>query len=154
MAAPQIQWFNVDNTSQQTEWQIGTVDASSVSPETTFLIWNNRGGAEPLSNMTNCSITTKDILGGNTGEVVEDQWIEARLDSIVGSDDFEKVGGTVTKVIQSAEGVTAQISGAANDGTKDNSPNNFAEVTLRANIPATATAGNFSFLTRVQYNYV
>lgn len=153
MAAPIIEWYDQTNTFQETQWQIGTVDAGSISPDTTFLIWNNRGRSEAVSDMTNCTITTKDILGGNTGEVVEDLWIEARLNSIP-NDDFEKIGGTIVKPIQSAAGVTGQISGAANDGTKENASSNFAEVTVRANVPATATAGNFSFLLRVQYQYV
>jgi len=154
MAAPIVSWYDVSNTEQKTDWQIGIVDAGSVSPDTTFLIWNNRGGSEAVSDMTNCTITTKDILGGNTGEIVLNKWIEVRVDSM-DETDFTPIGGTTTKAIQAkglSGGDAGKIKGSANDGSLG-AEQNYAKVTLHANVPATATAGNFTFLTRVAYQY-
>lgn len=153
MASPIVSWYNLANDTQVTQWQLGTVDAGSVSPDITFLIWNNRGGTEDVSDMTNCTITTKDSAGGNTGELVEGKWIEVKVDTM-SEVTFTPIGGTVTKSIKAANPAPAgTIKGTANDGTKTNSPQNFAQVTLHANVPAIATAGNVDFLLRVAYQY-
>lgn len=152
MASPLVQWFDLTNTQQQTEWPIGVVDAGGVSKATTFLIWNNKGLTNNVSDMTGCTITTKDVLGGNTGEVVVNKWIEARVDSLNESL-FTPIGGMTMKAIQAGGAAGAGIiKGTANDGSIG-AVANFAKVTLHANVPATATAGNFSFLTRVAYQF-
>lgn len=152
MASPLVQWYDITNTTQKTEWQIGVVDAGSVSIDTTFLIWNNRGIGTDVSDMTNCTITTKDILGSNTGEVVMNKWIEARVDSM-NETSFTPIGGTTTKIIQAGGTAGAGIiKGTANDGSLG-AVSNFAKVSLHANVPAVATAGSFTFLTRVAYQF-
>ncbi len=152
MATPLVQWYDASNTNQYTEWPIGVVDAGSLSQPTTFLIWNNKGLGTDLSDMTNCTITTKDVLGSNTGEVVMNKWIEARVDSL-SETTFTPVGGTTTKVVQAGGAAGAgRIKGTANDGSLG-AEVNYAKVTLRANIPSTATAGNFTFLTRIAYQF-
>lgn len=152
MPAPIVSWYDASNTTQQTSWDIGTVDAGSVSADTQFLIWNNRGGASDVSDMTNCTITTKDSSGGDTGELVTDTWIEVQVDEL-GEQTFTPIGGTTTKEI--GNGITAgTISGVANDGTLANADANYCLLTVHANVPATATAGNYNFLLRVSYQYV
>lgn len=152
MPAPIVSWWNADNTVQQTSWDTGVVDAGSIGPDTQFLIWNNRGGATAVSDMTNCVITTKDTAGGNTGDVVLEKWVEVRVDKL-GETTFTAIGGTVTHPI--GNGVTpGVISGAANDGTVANSNANFSRVTLHWAPPSTATAGLRQWLTRVSYQYV
>lgn len=156
MAAPNVFWYDSTNATQKTSWDIGTVDAGSTSPDTQFLIWNNRGGASALSDMTNCVITTKDSAGGNTGELVTNLWIEVRVDTL-NETTFTKIGGTTTKVITAGGSMASGvISGAINDGNIVTvaTAKNFCKVTLHAFPPATATAGNFSFLTRIAYQYV
>ncbi|NGQ95329.1 hypothetical protein G3578_09195 [Brevibacillus sp. SYP-B805] len=163
MPAPAVSWYKTDNVTALPKWEIGTIDAGSTSPALGVLIWNNRGGTSDLSTMTNCTITTKDSAGGDTGELVTNTWIEVRVDSM-GETGFTKIGGSVTKAIQAggntvnATGTyspnTKEILGVANDGSIANSKGNFAQVTLQANVPATATAGNVNFLTRVAYQYV
>lgn len=155
MPAPIVSWYNTDNTSQVTQWDIGTVDAGSVSTAFGVLIWNNRGNASAVSDMTNTTITTKDSAGGNTGELVEDTWIEAKVNSLAEAN-FSPMGGTVTRDLKADDPNVASgtIQGAANDGTKENARANFADVSLRANVPPTATAGLVNFLTRVSYQYV
>ncbi|MGG1263863.1 hypothetical protein [Brevibacillus laterosporus] len=163
MPAPAVSWYKRDNVTSLPVWEIGTIDAGSTSPSLGVLIWNNRGGTADLSTMTNCTITTKDSAGGDTGELVLNTWIEVKVDSM-GETGFTKIGGIVTKVIQAGGNTNnsggafspnnKEILGVLNDGSTTNSKGNFAEVTLQATVPATATAGNVNFLTRVAYQYV
>ncbi|MNB95577.1 hypothetical protein D3C81_693970 [compost metagenome] len=153
MAAPVISWYKADNTTQVTSWDIGTVDAGTVSNDTTFLIWNNRAGTGAVSDMTACAVTTKDSSGGNNGEIITNKWIEIKVDSMNEST-FTPIGGTTTKTVQAAGAAAGTISGAVNDGTTANAAVNFAKITVHANVPAIATAGNVSFLTRIAYQYV
>lgn len=154
MAEPWVRWFNDDNTVEETVWDIGTVDAGDPSPHKTFLIWNNRGGTSPRSDMMDCTITTKDTAGGNTGALVEQRWVRVRVDSL-GESDFTAIGGVDTKVIGAATMPLGMISGAANDGNHNTeaSKANYAKVTLFVDVPSTATAGNVNFLLRVTYKY-
>ncbi|GAA4881712.1 hypothetical protein GCM10023310_72170 [Paenibacillus vulneris] len=152
MPSPVVSWMDSTNTKQETIWPIGTVDAGSVSSDKTFLIWNNRGGTSAVSDMTTCSITTKDNAGGNTGELVLDKWIEVRVDTM-SETTFTKIGGTTTKTIKAGgTSPAATIKGSTNDGTL-NALENFAQVTLHAAPLPTATAGNVDFLTRISYTY-
>lgn len=153
MPAPTVSWYNVDNTAQETSWQIGTVDAGSPSQYKTFLIWNNRGGSSALSDMTGCTITTKDISGGDTGELVTGKWVRVRVDSM-SETSFTEIGGTTTKAIKAGGSAPAgTIKGTNNDGTKANSAANFAQVTVYAQPSVTATAGNVDFLLRISYTF-
>jgi hypothetical protein len=154
MAAPLVQWYDSTNTTQLSDWQIGTWDAGSVSTDKTFLVWNNRGGTSVVADMTNCTITTKDSLGGNTGEIVLNKWIEAKIDSL-SETLYTPVGGNVTKLIQAGNltaGDAGHIKGSINSGALTD-VTCYSKFTLHANVPATATAGNFTFLTRVAYQY-
>lgn len=153
MPAPIVSWYDSENESELTQWDIGTIDAGTVSDETTVLIWNNRNGDEDVSKMENCTITTKDEDGGNTGELVEDTWIEVKVDSM-GEDDFTSIGGDTTKEIEAggSNAGSQEILGDSNDGSMDDD-DNYAEVTLRADVPSNASAGNIDFLTRVSYQY-
>lgn len=154
MASPLVSWYSADNITQISSWEIGTVDAGSTSPDITFLIWNNRAGVTLVSDMTSCTITTKDSAGGDTGELVVDKWIQVRVDTM-SEGTFTAIGGTVAKSIKAGGTAGAgTIEGAINDGTMVGAPNNFAQVTLHAVPLATATAGNVDFLLRVAYTYV
>lgn len=153
MAVPKVEWFNSENTAPVASWAIGTVDAGTISPATTFIIWNNRAGTSLVSDMTSCTISTKDASGGNTGELVTSKWIEVKVETL-SETTFSAIGGTVTKAIKAGGTAPAgTISGAINDGTVAGAANSFAKVTLQANVPAIATAGNVDFLTRVSYLY-
>lgn len=152
MAVPKVTWYSVDNINPISNWDIGTVDAGTVSPSTTFLIWNNRGGTTPVADMTNCTISTKDAAGGNTGELVTNKWIEVKVETL-NENTYTAIGGTVTKTIQAGGNAGAgTISGIVNDGSLTGAALDcFAKVTLQANVPAIATAGNVDFLTRIAY---
>lgn len=148
-----ISWWKPDNMSQWTKWEIGTVDAGNTSKNDTFLIWNNRGGSSAMSNAEECTLTTKDIAGGDTGELVTEKWIWAKVDTM-GETGYSAIGGATTKAIKAGGTAPAgTISGAANDGTVAASANNFAQVTLQARPSVTATAGNVDFLLRLTYLY-
>lgn len=156
MPSPVVSWFSSDNTTQQSSWQLGTVDAGSDSQSTSFLIWNNRGGATAVSDMTNCTITTKDNAGGNTGELVTNTWIQVKVDTL-SETSSTAIGGNVTKSIRAGGTVTTAglIKGQINNGLLTGTGADcFAKVTAFARVPATATAGNVDFLVRVAYQYV
>ncbi|TVX97974.1 hypothetical protein [Cohnella terricola] len=157
MAQPVVSWWNSSNTSQITQWQVGTVDAGSISPDTTFLVWNNRGGNTDLSDMQSVTITTKAPDGSDGGpnfELITNKWIEVRVDSM-GEIGWTPIGGTATKAMKAGGSAPAStIKGAINDGTTANSIVNFAQFTAHAHPHATATAGNVDFLMRVSYTYV
>lgn len=156
MPAPVVSWYSADNQNPISNWSIGVIDAGSVSPDTTFLIWNNRGGTADVSDMTNCTITTKDLGGNNNGDLITETWIEVRVDSM-NETSFSPIGGTVTRLIRAGGAAPPDngvIKGTANNGIAATAENSFAKVTLHANVPADATAGNASFLTRVAYQYV
>lgn len=153
MAIPRISWYKADNIEQATRFDIGIVDAGSVSPDTTMFIWNNKAGESDVSDMTSCTITTKDVSGGNSGEIITNTWIRVRVDSMQEST-FTPIGGATTKEIKAAGAPAGTIKGTSNDGVAENSAMNFAKVTLHANVPQIATAGNFDFITRVSYQYI
>lgn len=154
MAQPQVAWYTQDNSSQVTQWDIGTVDAGSTSTAKEILIWNNRGGTTAVSDMTNTTITTKDNAGGNTGELVLNTWIESKVISKSEAQHFP-MGGTVVRDLKAQDTGVANgvIKGLANDGSIS-AVSNFCHVSLRANVPPTATAGLVNFLTRVSYQYI
>ncbi|MFW5895218.1 MAG: hypothetical protein ACOCT9_00590 [archaeon] len=153
MPAPVVSWYNADNDTQETAWDIGVVDAGSVSDDKTFLIWNNRDGSEDVSDMEECTITTKDAEGGDVGDLIEETWIEAQCDS-AGEDSFTPIGGTDTHPIEAGGGDAGkqEILGGTNDGSLDDG-DNYAEVTVHANVPSDANAGTIEFLLRVSYQY-
>ena len=155
MSAPNLSWFDGENEAPVTSWELGIVDAGSVSPDYNFLLWNNRNGSEEVSDMVNCSITIKNDSGGNTGALVEDRWIEVRVDSM-GESTFTPIGGEIDKEIEAGGPNTEgnqTISGTINDGSL-NAEDNFCELTMHANVDGLASAGSVDFLVRVSYQYV
>lgn len=101
MAAPIVSWYSRDNVNSLSNWNIGTVDAGTVSAEFGFLIWNNRydgvsQGITQVSTMTDCVITVRDTAGGLSGnELVKGQWVEVKVDTM-GETEFSKIGSTET----------------------------------------------------------
>jgi hypothetical protein len=153
MAQPAVFWYTADNSSQVTQWDIGTVDAGSASTPKEILIWNNRGGGTAVSDMTATTITTKDSAGGNTGELVVNTWIECKVISKSEAQHFP-MGGTSVRDLKASDASVANgiIRGGANDGSLS-ATTNFCHISLRANVPPTATAGLVNFLSRVSYQY-
>lgn len=153
MPAPIVSWWKRPNPlTQVVAWNIGVVDAGTVSPDFEVLIFNNKGGAEVVSDMQNCTVTTKDNLGGNTGELVINKWIEVKVVSMAEAT-FTAIGGNTTRPIRALGMGAGLISGAINGGT-DAATTNFAELLLHANVPSNASAGTVNFRTRVAYQFV
>lgn len=154
MPAPIISWYQSDNIAQVTRWDIGTVDAGTASADFHVLVWNNRGGSTAVSDMTNCKVTTKDTAGTDTGELVTNTWIQAKVLS-QNETTYTAIGGTNSHDVKAGGTAPANtVSGGANDGTVSNAAINFADLVLRAFPPANATAGHVDFLTRISYSYV
>jgi len=176
---PLVSWYKETNldTDQVTRWDIGVVDASQVSPDFTFLIWNNRKGTTDVPDMQNAVIMTKDELGGNTGELIEGQWIEVKVDQIDST--FNKIGwdvnanapvshpvktlgsttnedGTFTPNTPPHTTTNGEISilGVKNDGDLTRAAGNYVKVALHCRVPGNASAGLINFRTRVTYQYV
>lgn len=179
MAFPIVSWRNEDNTQEVTSWNIGTVDAGSVSSDFIVLIWNNYKGADPagdqnliVSDMQNVVITTKDVNGGNNGELVQGCWINAK-NITMNETEFTSIGGDTIHPIKTDQSTTngdgtwtpgvaphttdngtVDILGVWNDGNLENAKGNYIKMALHANVPAAASAGVVHFLTRVSYQYV
>lgn len=176
---PIVSWYKQTNgdADQVTNWDIGVVDASTVSQDFTFLIWNNRKGATDVPDMQNAVIMTKDNLGGNTGELVTGQWIEVMVDQVDSS--FSKIGwdtvgnAAVSRPVKTTGSTTfngttsipntaphtttngiISVLGVANDGSIANAKGNFVQASLHCRVPGNASAGLVNFRTRVTYQYV
>lgn len=154
MAQPVVSFWNANNTAQITSYDVGVVDAGSVTTDTTFLIFNNKGGSTAVSDMTNVTVTTKDSAGGNTGEFIANKWVEVKCPAM-GDVTFTPVGGTTTKAIKAkgASVASGVIKGSVNDGTSANAQDNYAEIIVHVNVPALATAGVVNGLFRCSYQH-
>lgn len=174
---PLVSWWKRDNSAQYLKWDIGVVDAGTPSPQTGFLIWNNKGGTTDVADMEDCTITTKGEGGVNTGALVEGQWVKVKLDGVdstfhpIGFDTatnqavtrpIKAIGSTTFNSVTSTPQVGSHVStngevnilGVANSGNKIDSAGNFAEITAYADVPGNASAGLIKFLLRVSYKYV
>jgi len=152
MTAPIVEWRNADNTDFVTSWNIGVVKAGETSDEFALQIWNNRGGEADVSDMQETQLTIKDENGGDTGSVVTEKWIEARVDTAT-SPAFIAIGGQTSVNVNAKNNAVGIIKGTANSGDMATDTNNYAKITLRAKPPLNATAGVRNFKVRVFYYY-
>lgn len=151
MAQPIVTFYNEDNTAEVTSWDLGELNANSVSPSLKLNIWNNRAGTEDVSDMKEVSVTCLDGDLDYNGEVVVNQWMNVKM--LDDSDSFTPVGGTTTKSIKAAGQTDNTIKGTANDGTLENSTDNFVPLEVKLIIPMNSTAGLHNFNFRCQYFY-
>lgn len=157
MAAPSITVVN-DLDQTVANWDAGTVQANNDSAILTLLIWNNRGGQTALSDLKECTITSLDIDGGSSSDVVSGKWVNVNVPSIDGNQTtWTQVGGATTKSLR-ADGVQAQdgfiIKGTTNDGNKNNSKPNYCTARLKVHVPLNATAGTKTYKLRINGYYV
>jgi len=170
MTQPIISWTNVDGDELfDNKLDFGIVDAGDASQDFTILVWNNKGGETLVSDITDCTITTRDSLGGigtddnlsaASSEIITNKWIEVRLAQ--SEEDYSPIGGLDVFNISADEEVydlenqllTNAIGGKINDGELLTSASNYATLIFRANIPADASSGNVDFLTRISYRYI
>lgn len=167
--APITQWWDENETSQQSQWDAGVVDAGSESVVTTFHLWNNRGNSSTaVSDMINVDITVRDINGqtqdlsiaGQTDGIVMCQFFNATtnkwgayVDDVWTVDAWAELIYTNPQPVVSANGTKRTISGAVNNGSASADTSNFAAIRLKLFAKPTATAGQVSWLTRVSYQY-
>lgn len=162
MTAPIVGWYNL-NQEIQTNWDANTIDNGSSSQEFTFRIWNNFNGSTAVSNMTNCVITTRDTSGGLDGSiVVKERWVKVRVDSSTDTN-FYAIGSQLNgqtyepvehQIVANDASVKAgEISGDVNTGDPIANKANYAQVTLKIDVPIDALAGRYDFYTRVRYSF-
>ncbi len=151
---PQVSFYNEDNTTEITRWDIGEVNAGQESESKTILIWNNRGGATDRSHMEDTEITS---LAGSSNfashELVNDRWLYIRVDSM---DEISPtaVGGESYKKAVAARGVgNGIVQGFANSGALDDAAN-YAKITKYVQPRQYASAGQHDFVVRVSYTFV
>jgi hypothetical protein len=153
MAAPILTLTDSTNTPLQV-LNFGVVDAGNQTGGVPIRIWNNFSVAQGIADAQNPQITTKTYNGLDSGdsvqngnEVVVNQMIGAQCTS-AGQTAYTQIGGPNTLGIADSpppagQSYTPVISGSGG----------FAALLVRATVPASATAGNISFLLRVLYQY-
>ena len=154
MSAPIVSFYDRANASAISKWDIGVIDANSESPEQGILVWNNRGGAEDVSDMQECTVTVLDNNLGDTGPVVSEKWVKLRCDSMAETS-FTPIGGSAPaghKSIKAKDQQPGMIKGTKNDGTATATAS-FAEITTKVAVPLNAPAGPQEFKLRVKYYY-
>jgi putative cofactor-binding repeat protein len=157
MAAPSITIVN-DSDITVASWDCGTVQANSDSTILTILVWNNRGGSTALSDLKDVSITTLDIDGGSSSDVVAGKWVQANVPKVDGNNTtWTAIGGTTVKYLRADALAAADgnvIRGIANDGTFTNAKSNYCTCRLKAHVPLNATPGTKVWKTRINGYYV
>jgi hypothetical protein len=136
---------------------------------------------EDVNDAYNVRIISTDVNGNvnavDSPEVVKNDWVESKCDSMsessftaIGRDlanptlpVYKKIsavgttintGGNQTLAMPTVDDdTTYKILGCKNDGSI-NAQANYAKVTLRANIPSIAIAGNFDFLIKCIYQHI
>lgn len=125
---PRISWYEGENKKENEikdkSINYGTVESDDDSNQKVFYIWNNRNGDDDVSKMEEVTFTTKDRDGGtgdtegNIVEVVRDNWIQVRVDSLneqsftaVGKDHAKPVGTNGSTTNPKHEGASTWGSG-------------------------------------------
>lgn len=157
MSAPSITIVN-DSDVTVASWDCGTVQANSDSAILTILVWNNRGGSAALSDLKDASITTLDIDGGSSSDVVAGHWVQVNVPGIDGDmTTWTSIGGATVKYLRADSLTSADgnvIRGVANDGTVANGKANYCTCRLKAHVPLNATPGTKTWKTRLNGYYV
>lgn len=155
MAAPIITIWNTDG-QQVASWDCGTVQANNYSAVLSLKIWNNKSGASDVSDLQGVSITTLDIDGGSSSDVVAGKWVQVNVPAMDGENVWSSIGGTTVKSLR-ADALSGDsgyiIRGTQNDGTS-NATTNYCTVNLKAHVPLNATPGTKTWKTRINGYYV
>ncbi len=167
MPAPVPVWWDVAQNQATLTWNCGTVDADSYSNEKEFYVFNNKGGASDVSDMTNVFITTKDTNGNDAGPVAGPTPVAAVEVSVfdgVSWGEWKEIRGSdpanQAVVVNASGDGQAVIKGTRNisDPTDTNYNNTetkkkYARLKLRLHVFASAPAGPMSWKTRISYQY-
>ena len=172
MTQPVVSWCDSTNSLISSTLNFNVVDAGTDSSVVKLYIWNNKGGSAAVSNMTSCTITTKDQSGNDTGYVVTQQWSKVSCISAgeaavpanaIGGTQGANLGTGFTGAEHAIAGynqATGIIAGAINDGTLTGVAGTdgktlgaYAEVNVVVHPPLNTVAGQQSFAFRVNYQY-
>lgn len=154
MASAPVLTLTDNNNTVLPLFNLGIVDAGNETGGFSVRIWNNLANATGISDAINPSITTKTYNGYDNGDSVENgneltvnQYIQVQNIS-AGQTSYFAIGGAHVQSISDSP---------PQPGNNPPPPvihsNNYAACLLRASIPASATAGNISFLIRVAFQY-
>ena len=149
---PQISVYDSTNTSLVSTWNIGVLKAQVPSDVLTINIWNNKGGLTMVSDLKEAYLMVLDSGADTANEdVARDKWIQVNELSVDGNSNvWTPIGGSNGKDIKANSGVVDNtISGAANDGVAEKSPQNVCTVSLRAVAPPNSNPGDKSFKVRL-----
>ena len=137
MAAPVITVEKNDTGTTVASWDAGTVQANNDSDIFTIVIWNNKGNTtSAVSDLKDASITTLDMDGGTSSDVVAGKWVQINVPAIDGTDttvatNWSAIGGATMKYIR-ADGLPASagsvIRGTTNDGNSEISLTSHVEI--------------------------
>lgn len=155
MAAPIITIVNKAGTTIA-NWDCGTVQANNDSATLEILIWNNKGNSTAVSDLKDASLTTLDIDGGISSDVVQGKWVQVHVPSMDNEGTWTQIGGSTLKYIR-ADGCNSSdgyvIKGGANDGSSS-ATTNFSTCNLKVHVPLNATPGVKTWKTRLNGYYV
>ena len=171
---PIVQWWDENESAQQSLWDAGVVDAGSDSVPTVFHVWNNRGNSTAVSDMINVDITVRDINGqtadlrvaGQSEAIVYVQFFDNSKLSGIGQwgahapsngqwtgDYWRALKHDEPAPVVSCSGQYRKISGAANTANKNVDKVNYAKIKLKLYAKPAAGAGQIDWLTRISYQY-
>lgn len=147
MVDPVIEWYESTVAAEPlASWDYGTVDAGTVSPAKTFLVYNNKGGSG-ASAATDVQYTTfDDAAGGETEDVVTERWLEVEIVSDNGVAAADPDGGMKA------------VGGSAAANKKDLTAfdienDTYLELNTQVRIPVSPPAGQRSFVQRVEFKF-
>ena len=149
---PQMAIYNKTNTSLLTSWNLNVVKSQTPSDILTVNVWNNRGGAQLVSDLKNPYVAVVDYNGETAvDEVAKNKWVQVNVPSIDGDDTiYTPIGGSVTKTLKANGGTDDYyISGEANNGNAVDSPSNVCTINFIVIPPPNSIPGEKLFKIRI-----
>ena len=176
MPDPIVLWWdpsaNDGSGAPTSTWNAGTVDADSYSAVKELWVFNNKGGATEVSDMTNVFVTTKDSNGLDGSPVADRSQAVVEVSMWDGASGVWKAweevyGSSKVEDVLNAAGWVAdgdikanRISGMVNPTDPNdinyndaNTMKKHAKMKLRLHVFENATAGPMAWKTRVSYQY-
>lgn len=158
MAAPVLTIFNPDTGSEFTTWNVGAVKAGQRSTPVLLQIWNNKDNASNISDLRGCTITTLDVGGGASSDVVAEKWVKVNIPTIDGASAMVSetapataIGGETSRALR-ADGLTADdgdvIKASGDNNTK------YCTIVLYVEVGSNAVPGTKNWKIRINGFYV
>lgn len=162
MSAPVITIENYVTGEELSVWNVGAVKAGKKSDPLKLRIWNNKANATNISDLRGCTITTLDVGGGSSSDVVAGRWVKVNIPQIDGKDyysdetaPYAPIGGEQSRSLR-ADGLEETdgnvIKGTTTDAPSD--PTKFCTIVLFVEVEANAIPGTKNWKTRINGYYV